>query len=63
MISGRGRGRVAVTILKYKDVYSLEVDMDLMEADRVPLRKAPSNVGIVDVAITSPKVLGDIWTF
>ena len=29
--------------------------MDLMEADRVPLRKAPGNVGIVDVAITSPK--------
>ena len=32
--------------------------MDLMEADRVPLRKAPDNVGIVDVAITSLKNVG-----
>jgi len=29
--------------------------VDLMEADRVPLRKTPSNVGIVDVIITSLK--------
>ena len=34
---------------------SLEVDVDLMEADRVSLRKALSNVGLVDVVITSPK--------
>jgi len=37
---------------------SLEVDVDLMEADRVPLRKALSNVGLVDVVITSPKSVG-----
>ena len=37
---------------------SLEVDVDLMEADRVPLRKAPDNVGIVDVAITSSESAG-----
>ena len=29
-----------------------------MEADRVLLRKAPSNVSIVDVEITSPKSAG-----
>jgi len=28
------------------------------EANRVPLRKASNNVGIVDVAITSPKSIG-----
>jgi len=43
------------TILEDEDMNSLEVDVDLMEADRVPLRKAPSNVGLVDVVITSPK--------
>ena len=31
------------------------MDVDLMEADIVPLRKAPDNVGIVDVVITSLK--------
>jgi len=44
---------VVVAILE--DLNSLEVDVDLMKADRVPLRKTPDNVGIVDVAITSPK--------
>jgi len=29
-------------ILEDEDVDSLEVDVDLMEADRVPLRKAPA---------------------
>jgi len=37
---------------------SLEMDVDLMEADRVSLRKALSNVGLVDVVITSPKSVG-----
>ena len=45
-------------ILEDEDADSLEVDVDLMEADKVPLRKAPDNVGIVHVAITSPKSAG-----
>ena len=36
----------------------LDVDVDLTEADRVPLRKAPNNVGIVDVIIISSKSVG-----
>jgi len=32
-----------------------------MEADRVPLRKASENVGIVNVAITSLKSVEEIW--
>ena len=48
----------AAAILQDDDVNSLEVDVDLMEADIVPLKKAPGNVGIVDVAITSPKSTG-----
>ena len=43
------------TILKDEDVNSLEVDVDLMEADIVPRRKILDNVGIMDVAITSSK--------
>ena len=46
---------VVAAILEDEDVDSMEVNVDLMEADRVPLRKAPDNIGIVDVAITSPK--------
>ena len=46
---------VVATILENEDVNSLEVDVDLMEADKVPLRKALGNVGIVDVSNTSPK--------
>jgi len=42
-------------ILEDEDVNSLEVDVDLMEVDIVPLRKAPGNIGIMDVAITSLK--------
>ena len=34
------------------------VDVDLMETDRVHLRKTPDNVGIVDVVITSLKSAG-----
>ena len=45
-------------ILKEEDVDSLEVGMDLIEANKMPLRKAPGNVNIVDVAITSPKSVG-----
>ena len=45
-------------ILEDEDVDSLEVDVDLMEANRVPLRKAPDNIDIMDVAITSPKSVG-----
>ena len=45
-------------ILEDEDVDSLEVDIDLMEAERVPLRKAYSNEGIVNIAITSLKSAG-----
>jgi len=45
-------------ILEDENINSLEMDVDIMEADRVPLRKAPGNVGIMDVAITSPKSTG-----
>ena len=48
----------AAAILEDEDVDSLEVDVDLMEADRVALRKASGNVGIVNVAITFPKNTG-----
>ena len=37
---------------------SLEMDVDLMKADIVPLRKAPNNVGIVDIAIKYLKSVG-----
>jgi len=49
-----------VAILEDEDVDSdsLEMDVDLMEANRVHLRKAPGNVGIGDVAITSRKSAG-----
>ena len=46
---------LVAAILEDEDVDPLDVDVDLMEADRVPLRKIPSNVGIVDVEITSLK--------
>ena len=42
MISGRGRDRVVAAILEDEDLDLLEVDVDLMEADIVPLRKAPT---------------------
>ena len=48
----------ATTILEDKDVDPLEVDAVLMEADRVPLRKTPDNVGIVDIVIISLKSAG-----
>ena len=46
---------VVTAILEDEDVDSLEVDVDLMKTDRVLLRKSPDNVGIVDVAVISPK--------
>ena len=46
---------VVAAILEDEDVDSLEADVDLTEADRVLLRKGPGNIGIVDVAITSPE--------
>ena len=49
---------IVAAILKDEDIDSLEVDVDLMEADRVPLRMTPENVGIVDVATTSLKSAG-----
>jgi len=49
---------VVATILENEDVNSLEVDVDLMEADKVPLKKVPDNVGIVNIAITSSKSVG-----
>jgi len=58
MISERGRGRDH----EDEDVNSLELDVDLMEVGIVLLRKAPGNVGIVNIITTSPKVLGEIWT-
>ena len=48
---------VKAAILENEDVDSY-VNVDFMEEDRVPLRKAPGNVGIVDVVITSPKSVG-----
>ena len=45
-------------ILEGEDVDLLEVDVARMKVDRVPLRKALSNVGLVDVVITSPKSVG-----
>ena len=46
-----------VAILENEDVDPY-VDVDFMKADRVSLRKAPDNVGIVDVVITSLKSAG-----
>jgi len=46
IVSGHGRGRGRD--LKDEDVDPLEVDVVLMEADKVPLRKAPDNVSTVD---------------
>jgi len=42
-----------------KDPY---VELDLVEVDKVPLRKAPGNVGIVDVELHLRKVLREIWS-
>jgi len=42
-------------ILEDEDVDMLEVDVVLIEADRVPLGKTLDNAGIVDVAIISLK--------
>ena len=50
--------KIVAVILENEDVNSLKVNVDLMEADIVPLRKAPDNVGIMDEAITSPKSVG-----
>ena len=49
---------VVTAILKDVNVDPLDVDVDLMGADIVPLRKAPDNIDIMDVAITSPKSVG-----
>jgi len=54
VIFSRGRGRD----FGGRERGFIGVDVDLMEANRVPLRKAPDNVGIVDIAITSPKSAG-----
>ena len=53
---------VVATILENEDVDLLEVDMAHMETDRVPLRKDPGNVGIVDAVITSPRSVREIWS-
>jgi len=45
-------------ILEDEDVDSFKMNVDLMEADRVPLRKTPDNLGIVNVVITSLKSAG-----
>jgi len=47
-----------ITILEDENVGPLEVDMVLMEADRVRLIKAPDNVSTVDTIITSPRRAG-----
>jgi len=49
---------VAAAILKDKDVDLLEGDVARMESDRVPLRKALDNAGIVDAVITSLRSAG-----
>jgi len=46
---------IAAAILKDENVDPLEVDVVIMEADRVLLRKDPSNVGIENAVITSLK--------
>ena len=53
MITGRDRGHGR--ILEDEDVDPFDMGMDLMEANRMPLRKIPDTVGIVKVVITSPK--------
>ena len=45
---------VVVAILEDEDVDPY-VDVDLIEADIVPLRKASGNIGIVDIVIASLK--------
>jgi len=45
-------------ILKDEDVDPLEVDVVLMEADKVPPKNDTGNVGTVDVVITSPRSAG-----
>jgi len=45
---------VVVAILEDEDVDPY-VDVDLIEVDIVPLRRAPGNIGIVDIVITSLK--------
>ena len=49
---------VVVAILNDEDVDLWEVDVVLVEVDKVHLRKAPDNIVIVDIAITSPKSVG-----
>ena len=58
VIFSRGRGRGRGRDFGGRERGFIGVDVDLMEANRVPLRKAPDNVGIVDIAITSPKSAG-----
>jgi len=58
MISGRGRDRVVAAILEDEDLDLLEVDVARIEANKVPLRKDPSNAGTVDAVITSPRSAG-----
>ena len=45
-------------ILEDEDKDLLEVDVVRMEADRMPLRKALGNAGIVNAVITSPRSAG-----
>ena len=49
---------VVAAILEDEDMDLLEADMAHMEADRVPLRKAPDNAGTVDAVIISPRSAG-----
>jgi len=49
---------VVAAILEDKDVDLLEVHMARIEADRVPLRKDPDNVGTVGAVITSSRSVG-----
>jgi len=51
MISGRGRGRGHCCDFGGRG-------LGLMEADRVPMRKDPGNVGIMDALITSLRNAG-----
>ena len=55
IVSERAEIMVVAVILKDEDVDPLEVDVVLMKADKVPLRKDPGIVDTMDTVITSSK--------
>jgi len=53
-----GVAEVVAAISEDEDVDPLDVNVNIMEADRVPLKNASDNVSIVDVVISCPKSVG-----